>query len=881
MGRESRFGFWIDASRRVANVRARAHAIPRRRGDWFVFFAVPLVHATGAAKSWREMMRRQTYRERRKRGTRRVSAAALAAAAVLAAPSAYATTPFWTNGDGTALWASANNWGFPHEVPSSGTGALFNMDFPGGAMTVTLPAGAACQFIEFGYGYTLTGGSLALGTGNGLGSNVTVDADTTATIDSGLVGSNGILKDGAGTLTLTGANSIGGASTISDGTLQVGDGGTTGSILTSITDNAALVFNRSDDVTFAGVISGAGQLTKSGGNTLTLTADNSFSGVTTISAGTLQLGKGGSTGFIGGSVTNNGTLVFNSIPARTFAGVISGGGSLSKLAGNMLTLSGNNSYSGGTTISSGIFQIGDGSTSGAITGNVNVASAATVIFNRSDDVTFGGVISGSGQILKLGAGTLVLSGDHTYSGFTSISAGTLQIGDGGTGGSISSTSVSDSGTLAFSRSDDVTYSGVINGTGGLSKLGDNTLTLISDNGYTGVTTIAAGTLELGGGDFGGLVGGNIVDNGTVVFNHGFTRTFSGAISGSGAVTKLGSNVLVLTGNNTYAGVTTISAGTLRVGNGSTSGSIAGDVTATGTLAFNRSDDITFGGDISGSGSFSKLAGNTLTLTGNNTYAGSTVVSSGILVLTKTYTSGSSLVVLDNTIARIAHSAATPNNVVLKTGSVNTNNSGTVDLTDNKLIVSGGDVGTFTGGHYTGITGKIQTGFNLGDTLWAGHGITTSLGGNGSSNFHALGVILNDLASVGQASNPIYTSFGGVGVGVNDVLVGYTYFGDADLDGAVTTNDYFQIDNGFLARKRGWINGDFDYDGAVTTNDYFLIDNAFLGQGAALVPSTLVDAAPLSGVSAVPEPASLGVLGFAGAGLLLRRRPRPIPRGRGR
>jgi hypothetical protein len=107
--------------------------------------------------------------------------------------------------------------------------------------------------------------------------------------------------------------------------------------------------------------------------------------------------------------------------------------------------------------------------------------------------------------------------------------------------------------------------------------------------------------------------------------------------------------------------------------------------------------------------------------------------------------------------------------------------------------------------------------------------------------------------------------------VNDVLIKYTYFGDADLDGAVTTNDYFQIDNGFIGSKTGWINGDFDYDGAVTTNDYFLLHNALLGQGAALIPAARGSAIALSGVSAVPEPASLGVFAFAAAGLLHRRR----------
>ena len=147
----------------------------------------------------------------------------------------------------------------------------------------------------------------------------------------------------------------------------------------------------------------------------------------------------------------------------------------------------------------------------------------------------------------------------------------------------------------------------------------------------------------------------------------------------------------------------------------------------------------------------------------------------------------------------------------------------------------------------------------------------------------MGVIQNN-----QGGSPIYTAArpfaGNTAVGAGDVLVKYTYFGDANLDGKVDGSDYTLIDNGFASDKTtpgsatGWYNGDFNYDGVVDGSDYTLIDNAFNNQGAQITtPTALVASAtdlvagPVGGTSAVPEPTTLGLVGVAVTGLLARRR----------
>ena len=145
-------------------------------------------------------------------------------------------------------------------------------------------------------------------------------------------GAGTVTKNGAGTLTLTGDNTYAGTTTISAGTLSLGSGGTTGSVTGNVAVGTALVFNRSNALTYAGLISGAGTSPRSVLERSTLTGNNIYAGGTTISAGTLSLGNGGTTGSVDGNIVDNAALVFDRSNALTYAGLISGAGTSSRAA---------------------------------------------------------------------------------------------------------------------------------------------------------------------------------------------------------------------------------------------------------------------------------------------------------------------------------------------------------------------------------------------------------------------------------------------------------------------------------------------------------------------------------------------------------------------
>jgi fibronectin-binding autotransporter adhesin len=345
--------------------------------------------------------------------------------------------------------------------------------------------------------------------------------------------------------------------------------------------------------------------------TLEATSGNTF----TLASSSIAFEGGAGTTVHFGSAADTGTMVLapTGVVTAAPAGAASIDGGTVKL-GNPLGSAVISGLEGGLTVGSGTAQAtldlnGQPTTAWNLTGNANgvitsTGGAATVFTENAANTTFAGVIQdgagGTGQVSLVveGPSTLALSGANTYTGGTTISAGTLQLGAGGATGSIVG-NVADNGTLAFDRSDTMTFGGVISGTGSLAQLGAGTTILTGANTNTGGTTISAGTLQIGAGGATGSIVGNVGDNGTLAFDRSDTMTFGGVVSGTGSLAQSGAGTTILAGANTYSGGTTISAGTLQIGNGGTTGSILGNVLDNSALAFDRSDNLTFGGVIGG------------------------------------------------------------------------------------------------------------------------------------------------------------------------------------------------------------------------------------------------------------------------------------------
>lgn len=622
---------------------------------------------------------------------------------------------------GVGTVSSANYVNFSGLTVESGTWTLQGALVSG---STTLNGGIA-QFndsLSFGPGVLTANGGAIQATAGGLslanaitlnGLGLQVLGGNGFTLAGSISGTGGLVKSGAGTLTVNGANTYSGGTALNSGVLAIGNPGALGTgtlsvggastlatgsgttLNNNIALNANLTVTGTGLSTLCGVVGGSGGLIKTGTGTLQLNGTNTYSGPTALNAGTLLLGSDTALGAGALNAANGTTLEVNTAVTLANAinlggyltlggsatlalnGTVNGIGGLIKNGAADLTLSGTNAYLGNTSLNAGRLIVGasnalgqgslnaaagttlDASSAATLGNAVNLAGAFTV--GGSSDLALNGSVNGVGSLVKNGAARLTLNGPNGFLGGTTLSAGTLAVGNASALGlgnltvagaatldSSAPVAVSNSivlnAALTVAGNNDLALGGIVSGGGALIKSGLADLTLSGTNTLTGPLSIRAGSVTTGSLGALGAISGVSIDAGAalllgadaavqtlagpgdVAIGAGRTlsvggtnasSTFDGDLSGSGRLVKAGTGVLALSGINSLTGDTQVDAGTLNLSGSLGSANVL--VASVGTLTGAGSLLGTLG--VANGGSLSLASAQTLS-------AGSLVLGSG-------------------------------------------------------------------------------------------------------------------------------------------------------------------------------------------------------------------------------------------------------------
>ena len=658
-----------------------------------------------------------------------------------------------------------------------------------------------------------------------------------STVGNNIGGSASLTKVGSGTLTLSGGhNTYTGVTTVRAGTVSLGtlaNGGFASDLGAAGSSAANLVINGAA-LQYTGGAAGVDRLFTVGTGGGTIEASGS---------GSLNLNNSGMIGLAGlgarmlilaGSNTGDNTLT----PVLGDSG---GPTAVIKSGTGKWVLAGDNTYSGATTIASGVLQIGAGGATGSF-GNGDVVNNGQILFNRTGTLTVKGIISGIGSVTKNDTGTVILENNNTYTSPTTINTGTLQIGDGGTTGSLyQNAPITNNALLIFNTAGTFTYNSPIIGTGNVIVRGGGLIKALGGffdfESYTGWTLIEPGsTFQPCRGATGRLLSSVVTNNGTLLLMRQDKGVFfySNNIVGSGRVLEDLSNDnpgdSTLLGTNTYTGGTWIAGGGIVLGDGVTAGagSIVGNVIFTNSappgwglyyprlLTFNRPDNFIFAGDIESvvtdssytpnQGSLWQTGSGTVTLTGNNNYPGGTTINAGTLQVGNGGTTGSigSGPVQNSGTLIFNRSGSLTVGPISGVGAVVQQGTGVTTVTNNNSVCMG----------FTCWTGNV---FSGNTTISNG---TLVLSGNLGGNVTLAG---GNLAPGGLGSVGTLTNAGAFNWNLGNIMV--------TLNKSLVRSNSF-ISAGSITYTGGGLNL-LNYGPALTVGDRFILFNQPIQNGGAL------------------------------------------------